>query len=277
MKTPIITLTIFISINIISNRSFGQAAQIAREVKAIMYDEKADYSGMKSTPMGGGSGSGGLGVGVGSYMPKPIVTVTDSVVFDAFAFHPEWKNALVIVDWTGSMYQYGAQVLRWHKLNMDKSTIVKHMVLFNDGDDKLHPNQEKLIGSTGGIYPVDPNNVDDLLKNIESAVDNGDGGEIEENNLEAVIAGMKLYDDYDCIIMIADSKSWVRDMALLDQINKPVNVILCDKGGYAKDYLKIASQTGGSIYAEKDQINFNEKLSTDIHEIAFNGKTYKLD
>ncbi len=275
MKTKIFTLSILISMNIFSNKSFAQGYQIAREVKGIMYGEEADYSGMAAS---GGSGSGGLGVGVGSYMPKPIVKVTDSVVFDAFTFHPEWKNALVIVDWTGSMYQYGAQVLRWHKLNKESGDpIVKHMILFNDGNDKLHPNQEKPIGSTGGIYPVDPNDVDDLLKNIESAVDNGDGGEIEENNLEAVVEGIKMYDDYDCIIMIADSKSWVRDMALLDQINKPVNVILCDKGGYATDYLKIASKTGGSVYAEKDHVDFSDKLMASLHEIVFNGKTYKLN
>jgi hypothetical protein len=253
--------------------------QISREVEAIMYGTMADYSGVKFYPASGSGSGSGLGVDSdGGYVPKPVVQVTDSVVFDAFAKHTEWRDVLVVCDWTGSMYQYGAQVLRWHKLNLDRGTnIIKHLVFFNDGDDKLNPGKEKQIGATGGIYHVDPNNIEDLLAKIESAVAGGDGGEIEENNLEAVLAGIEAYKgNYKTIVLIADSKSWIRDMELLSRINEPVHIILCDKGGYATDYLKVAKHTGGSVYSARDEIDFSAALGSMSARVTFQGKAYDL-
>ena len=49
--------------------------------------------------------------------------ITDSVVYKIFSRHPEWDNCLVIMDWTGSMYPYGAQAVLWHSLNLKQSGI----------------------------------------------------------------------------------------------------------------------------------------------------------
>jgi len=59
----------------------------------------------------------------------------DSAVFKTFDRHPDWKNMLVVCDWTSSMYAYGSQAALWHSLNYKKSGI-KHFALFNDGGNK---------------------------------------------------------------------------------------------------------------------------------------------
>ena len=73
--------------------------------------------------------------------------ITDSVVFKIFSRHPEWDNCLVIMDWTGSMYPYGAQAVLWHSLNLKQSGI-KYFVFFNDGNME----KRKKIGKTRGVY-----------------------------------------------------------------------------------------------------------------------------
>ncbi|MDQ3072569.1 MAG: hypothetical protein M3Q97_04815, partial [Bacteroidota bacterium] len=174
-----------------------------------------------------------------------VVNDSVSAVFKAFEDHPEWKNVLIVADWTGSMYPYLGQVMRWHRLNIDKQ-VIKHIVLFNDGDGNLRsPDSQKIVGRTGGIYHADPLNMADFLEKVKIAVDNGSGDESEENDLEAITEGIRTYDDIDCVVLIADN-SEVRDMALLSMINKPVHVVIYD-GGYVADYVKIAYQTGGSI------------------------------
>merc|ERR1711916_415263 len=47
------------------------------------------------------------------------VAFEDSVVFNAFNRNPEWNDMLIVKDWTGSMYDYGAQAILWHRLNME--------------------------------------------------------------------------------------------------------------------------------------------------------------
>jgi hypothetical protein len=74
----------------------------------------------------------------------------------------------------------------------------------------------------------------------------GFGGDIPENNLEAIIAGIKKFPNTKEIIMIADNFAAVRDMVMLEKIKTPVKVILCGVYDlrYNCDYLNIAKQIG---------------------------------
>ncbi|MDB4286085.1 hypothetical protein N9933_02165 [bacterium] len=267
MKTILLLITLIFAVNL--QFVMAQGAAVARSIRSIVTDESTEAIPSKYTkPMASRPGS--------STDPKgQEVVLDDLVVFEAFEKHQEWHNALVVVDWTGSMYQYGAQVLRWHQLNMKKK-VLKHMVLFNDGDDNLHRRSPKRIGNTGGIYHTNPNNLEAVLSTIEKSVDNGNGAECEENDLEAVLAAQQTYEDYNYLILIADSKSWIRDMVLLDQVNVPVHIILCDKGPYIEDYLKLAKKTGGSMISRFDEIDFGLKGAvTSAGEFVFGGKTYR--
>jgi hypothetical protein len=81
----------------------------------------------------------------------------DSTVYKAIDRNRAWKNSLLIMDWTGSMYGHGAEALLWHALNEPISKI-ENAAFFNDGD-KLK-DRKKIIGYTGGIYSTKAKPVD---------------------------------------------------------------------------------------------------------------------
>lgn len=172
----------------------------------------------------------------------------DSTVVTIMERHPEWNNMLVIMDWTGSMYQYGAQLVLWHKLNMTyREDRVQHFVFFNDGNNKR--NSQKKAGRTGGVYRARTDEIEEIVETMEFVMKKGNGGDAPENDLEAVLTGIQYLDNFDEIILIADNKSSVRDIELLEKIDRPVHIILCDvKSKIHPDYIKIANATGGTIH-----------------------------
>lgn len=169
-------------------------------------------------------------------------TSNNTVVFDAFNSHPEWVDMNVVVDWTGSMYSYVGQVVRWHHLNKDKQ-LINTMTLFNDGDDRIRQTP-KVVGRTGGIYFPNHLDIEDFLKTIATAVDNGGGGDAAENDLEAIIASQNKDQNNRPFVLIADATS-IKDISLIHQIKRPVHVIMCDRP--SSDYIQLARTTGGSI------------------------------
>ena len=205
----------------------------------------------------------------------------DSVVFKVFDRHEDWKNMLVVNDWTGSMYQYGAQSVLWHRLNLRKSdslanVAIQHFVFFNDGN--LLPDDEKEIGATGGVYYTQSNSVRQIGNTMREVMLSGYGGDKPENDLEAVLYGMEKAGDFDEIVLIADNSSPVRDIELLSQIGKPIKIILCGTSrtkGIHPHYLEIARKTKGSVHTITDDIlNLANKKSGETFEVS--GQTYQL-
>ncbi len=186
--------------------------------------------------------------------------IHDPVVLEAFKKHPEWKGLLVVCDWTGSMYPYGAQLIHLHKKFLDKG-LLKHLTLFNDGNDFIvnDPTRVKPIGNAGGIYHADPQNLEDVLKAMEACAMGGDGGEFPENNIEAILRSIEKWPgDYNKIVMIADNSPAVRDISLLDKVREPIHIIAC--GGaeyYHPDLMTIAWRTGGSIFDRNADVVFS--------------------
>lgn len=183
--------------------------------------------------------------------------IGDSVVFNVLDRNPQWKNALVIGDWTGSMYRHGAQVLLWHTLNFEKSGI-EYVTLFNDGD--LKSTRAKKIGATGGIYITEADKVNSVYDLYRMVMLKGGGGDGPENDIEAILLGMEQFPAHSEIILVADNSACVRDIELLDYIDEPVRVIVCgydERVGINPQYLKIAQQTSGSLHT----------IENDIHEL----------
>ena len=200
-------------------------------------------------------------------LDSTVFKVLDRIEFDE-------KNTLTVVDVTGSMAPYSIQICIWNRLNF-KAGKFNHYVLFNDGDAKS-TNQKK-IGSTGGVYPIKIDSVIDLEKNMIKVMQRGFGGDIPENNLEAIIAGIKKFPNTKEVIMIADNFANVRDMVLLEKIKTPVKVILCGVYDlrYNCDYLNIAKQTKGSLHTmENDYINLHSIKEGEVLEMK--GFNYKL-
>lgn len=179
----------------------------------------------------------------------------DSTVFHVLERNPDWNNMLVVMDWTGSMYQYGAQLVLWHKLNLSfNSDKVQHFVFFNDGNNKR--NSQKRIGRTGGVYRARSDEIEEIVATMEFVMKKGNGGDSPENDLEAVLTGIQYLDEFEDILLIADNKSPVRDLKLLEKINRPVHILLCDvRGKIHPDYIKIARETGGTIHTIKEDIS----------------------
>ncbi len=189
------------------------------------------------------------------------LVLKDSSIFKILSRHPEWKNSLIVMDWTASMYEYGAQLLLWHRLNLESNiSQVSHFVFFNDGNMK--PFGHKKIGTTGGIYKATTNRIEDVIRIMNKTMSNGTGGEIEENDLEAVLLGITKLKNFEEVILIADN-SGVRDMALLPKINRPIRVIICDpyEQKVNPEYIKIAFETGGSLHTLQDDITQLSQIS----------------
>lgn len=176
----------------------------------------------------------------------------DSTLLKVFERNPQWKNMLVVMDVTGSMYPYTAQLILWLKLNSNDG-FVRHFTFFNDGDET--PCSEKKIGSTGGIYHIASELYKAVAEKVIKAMQGGCGGDIQENDLEAILSGIENCPHCNDVILVADNFSPCRDLSLLKFVKKPVKIILC--GVYENfhvEYLQIAYETGGSIHTIEDDI-----------------------
>ncbi len=181
-------------------------------------------------------------------------SIDDSVVFKVLDRNKQWKNALIVADWTGSMYQYGAQALLWHSLNFENSGL-DYFTLFNDGDSKATVN--KTIGKTGGIYFEKTDDIKKVIALYQLVMLKGYGGDGPENDIEALLKGIEKYPSHSQIILIADNNACVRDIELLKELKKPIRVIVCGykkRSGINPQYIRIAKETGGSLHTIEDDI-----------------------
>ena len=209
-----------------------------------------------------------------SLRPPEDSTVTK--VFD----RAQWKKMLVVADVTASMYPYTGQLLYWMKLHEDERDI-QQFIFFNDGDDL--DDDKKKPGKTGGIYSSNSSVFDVVMQTAFKAMSKGSGGAIPENNIEALLAGISACPDCQSVVMIADNSSPVNDMVLLDQIKRPVHIILCGiHETINPDYLAIARATGGSVHLIHEDIGNlsslkeGEKLMLGGHEYRMAGGKFVL-
>jgi hypothetical protein len=186
----------------------------------------------------------------------------------------KWTDKLIVCDVTGSMDPYTAQVALWYRLNYlsDKNM---QFVLFNDGDSKS--DASKVIGKTGGIYYSPSKGVDSLDRFMSYVRARGSGGDCPENNMEALIQGVKMTKQpFKELVMIADNNAPVKDISLLPSFNMPVHIILCGADGRIEpDYLKVAWKTKGTIHTIEEDILNLSRLS-EGQQIKIGGVTYKI-
>ena len=199
--------------------------------------------------------------------------IGDSLVYKVFDRHPEWTNALVVMDWTGSMYQYGAQAVLWHTMHFDNSGI-KNFVFFNDGNQT--PDDKKKIGETGGVYFAQAKNINRLTNTFYLVSRRGKGGDVPENDVEAILRGINRFENFDELILIADNNSCMRDFQLIANLDVKVNIIVCGaRYGINPQYINLAYLTGGSIHTiEEDISHLTRKVKN--KELKVEGVEYKL-
>ncbi|WNJ19822.1 hypothetical protein [Pontibacter sp. G13] len=199
----------------------------------------------------------------------------DSTAFKVLERHPEWTQKLVVMDWTSSMYTKGATVMNWQSKHLNQNAI-ENLVIFNDGN--WTPHNLKKIGKTGGIYHIQPNNLNDVLALMAKVKKNGLGGDPAENDIEALLRATHNIEEFGEVILIPDRNSSIRDWRLMPKLEHPVRIILFSGRkerevglGRARmvtstwvhpHYLTLASITGGSIHTEDEDIWHLSTLKT---------------
>lgn len=206
-----------------------------------------------------------------------MVSREDTTVLEVMTRNwEEWKDApaAMVVDVTASMYNYLDQMITWQENYSQKG--VEHFVFFNDGDDK--PESKKVIGKTGGIYYVQSKNINDLQETAERAMKAGEGGDLPENNVEAILAAQDRCRDCDQVVMIADNYAPVKDLKLLSKVKVPVHIIVCGGTGewVHPDYMTIAARTKGSVHTASIDLDMRNALEKN-EPIRLGNREYRFD
>ena len=198
----------------------------------------------------------------------------DTIVMTTLGRNRQWKNMLIITDWSEKNYRYGAQAMLWHKENIKKSGL-KYFCLFNDGECKpkivngfssfmnlkfRKVDANKPMGRADGIYFQKASTSIDSLLDLFRYVDtqNECNKDVPENDLEATAKAMRNYQNYTDVVLVADNNAGVRDFSLLKNLKRPVHVIVFGNKVGNKYYineqlLDIAHTTKGSLHiADKD-------------------------
>jgi hypothetical protein len=204
---------------------------------------------------------------------KGTRTFPDSIIFDALGKLSLTDRTVVVTDVTGSMYPYSGQLLLWFREKLG-STQLRQFVFFNDGNSKT--SFQKKVGKTGGIYRTKASSLEDLKKTMSKALRKGDGGDLPENDIEALLKAQKKFRKPDQFILIADKTSAVRDIGLLPEVKKPVHVILCGQDSALNtQYLEIAYQTGGSVLVLHGE-EYNVAALKENETVVIQGIRYQL-
>jgi hypothetical protein len=192
-----------------------------------------------------------------------------------YRFRKEWTQKVIVTDVTGSMFPYMKELATWQALGLMKEEKNTYL-FFNDGDDT--PDRAKIIGKTGGIYTTQSAITDTIIQLMYEAMDNGNGGDFPENNIEALIEAQKYAESPAELIMVADNFSAIKDMVLLPKLTKPVHIILCGVNKYSgihPDYLWLAYKTKGSIHTiEEDIMDIGKTVEGKT--ITIKGRVYQL-
>ncbi|OJJ20875.1 hypothetical protein BKI52_09850 [marine bacterium AO1-C] len=199
----------------------------------------------------------------------------DSTVLKIMERNLKWSNMAIVGDFTGSMTPYIAQVLLWHKLNLDvNQKKIKRFVFFNDGDQKL--DMDKKIGTTGGIYHTQKLKLDSVVNTAIATIKGGFGGDGPENDVEALLFAQKQNPKVKHLVLIADNWSTMRDIKLMKKIKKPVRVVLCGvQNAVNVEYLNLAYRTKGSVHTIEEDI-YNLIKIKEGGTIMINGHKYRL-
>lgn len=215
------------------------------------------------------SRSGGYEVHTKTFDPK---SVPDTMVLNTLNKIRSLKKYALVQDVTGSMSPYTIQVLLWLQL---KPHLMQEgrFLFFNDGDNM--PDEWKIPGKTGGIYTVQNTNFDTLKAVLYRSMGKGTGGDLAENNVEAILKAIEVYPEADTILMFADNQAPVKDIRLITKVKKPVNVLLCGiQNTINPQMLDIARRTGGKLMFPGGQW-FDPQKARNGHQVTVGNRVFE--
>lgn len=184
------------------------------------------------------------------FLGKKYLNNPDSVVTTVLRRN-SWMNFVLVCDVTGSMSPYSAQIFAALPAVVENRRC-KGFVFFNDGDKKTTDEKHKL--RAGGLYWTRTMRFDSAYYTAKKCMGNGDGGDLPENNVEALILAEKLNPGGE-LVLIADNWASPRDLEECDKINSPVHVVLCSaRSGVNPDYLFLARVTNGTVHTRDEDV-----------------------
>ena len=205
-------------------------------------------------------------------------TMRESGIYVSLEHLDSTKRFALVMDVTGSMGSSIAAMLTWIKEN-NVSIPFSSFTFFNDGDN--NDTSAKPIGKAGGIYST--TSIHEVNQVVETAMRKGSGGpELSENDMEATLKAIEIDPKATDILLIGDNYSDVRDIRLLDNISKPVHVLLCAAPAKIRtEYLDIVKQTGGKLYLNGEVIDFSKVLDGETvviqeYSYTYNGRKFRL-
>ncbi len=205
-------------------------------------------------------------------------TMRESGVYVSLEHLDSTKRFALVMDVTGSMGSSIAAMLSWIKEN-NASIPFSSFTFFNDGDNK--DSSAKPIGKAGGIYST--RSIHEVNQVVETAMRKGSGGpELSENDMESVLKAIEIDPTATDILLIGDNYSDVRDIRLLDNVSKPVHVLLCAAPTKIRtEYLDIAKQSGGKFYLNGEIIDLSKVLDGETVFIqgfnyVYNGREFRV-
>ncbi len=180
-----------------------------------------------------------------------INAAENSSVYKAMEIIIPNEKVSVVMDVTSSMSIHLASMNWWLANSADSLNIV-HYTFFNDGDNI--EDRKKKVGATGGIYHgVKLRN---LPATLLEAMRNGNGGDVVENDFEALVAAQSWSQDADAFLLIVDNFSDVRDAKLLPQITKKTHILVSgDVTVVRACYLNLAKATGGDLLVNGKRVS----------------------
>ncbi|XOV66609.1 MAG: hypothetical protein ACFHU9_13365 [Fluviicola sp.] len=206
-----------------------------------------------------------------------IFKVEQSAVYRSMEEVISKGHVAMVMDVTTSMSLHLAS-MNWWVANSADSLNVVHYTFFNDGDNV--DDKKKKSGKTGGIYHG--TELRDLPATLLEAMRNGNGGDIVENDFEAVLAAQKEQAGANTLLLIVDNFSDVRDEHLLAQIQMKTHVLLAgDVTTVRECYLNLAKATGGDVFVNGKRINLGNVRKGGRINIAeatyiYDGQVFKL-
>lgn len=114
---------------------------------------------------------------------------------------------------------------------------------------------------------------------LNTAKANGNGGDTPENDIEAILHAISRCKTCENIIHIADNGATPRDLILLNQVSKPIKVIICkllSSDGVNPKLLDVAYKTGGSLHTLNEDIEILSSLTIGTI-IRIGTGTYRLE
>lgn len=197
-------------------------------------------------------------------------TPNDSLILNVFSRNPLWSKELIVADFTGSMSPYYIDLLAWFCLQNYKEKTT--FAFFNDGDGKA--DDLKTLGSTGGVHQFRTNNIDTIAKYVYETIKAGDGGDVPENDIEAILKALDQNPTVKELILIADNWSDMKDYNLRGRVTKPVHILLCGTDyGINLQYLNLAMETKGSVHTLNQDLDNLYKLN-EGSTFTLNGQSF---